>query len=154
MKNITLSGNSLPKQKLFADIFSSLLLIFFIHTTISTYVNFSTLESLLGFYTSHTLTVAWIIIIVEFLISLLLLIPQTRTVGLVLSILFALTAIFTIVRTPHYPHDFGGMLNDISRTQKFLAYGCIILVAILGIILSFKKATSQNQEESQPVVFT
>jgi len=155
MKNTTLSGTSLPKRKLFADIFSSLLLIFFVHTGISTYVNISSLESLLGvFYTRHATEIAWIIIVTEFLIAIFLFIPKTRIAALTLTILFALTAIVTIIRTPHFPHDFGGVANDISHGQRLLLYAVITILAIIGITISIERKAEIKVTEPNPVVFT
>lgn len=135
MKNATLSGNA-PKRNLIFEIIASLLLIYFVHSFITTYLHIVSLKNLLAFYTLNTTEVAWAIVITETIIAILLFTPQTRNLGLVFSLLFAITGLFITVRNPHIPHDFGGFVNYISPKKQYLLYVLLGLLSIIGIVSS------------------
>jgi len=133
MKNETLNG-SLPKRNLIVEITASLLLIFFVHSFITSYLHIKSLKNLLAFYTLSTGEVAWAIVVTETIISILLFTPRTRNLGLVFSLLFAITGLFITVRNPYIPHDFGGFVNYISPKQQYLLYVLLGLLSIIGIV--------------------
>lgn len=138
MNNIALSSSK-PKRKFIVEIIASLLLLFFVHSCIITYIQLENLKNMLAFYTVHTSIVACIVIVFESLIALLLFLPRTRSVGLALALLFAITAIITMLLRPYYPHDFGGIVNDISRRQRYLLYGLIAFFSLTGMIIAVLK---------------
>ncbi|THU40471.1 hypothetical protein FAM09_11460 [Niastella caeni] len=152
MSAITLSGNK-PKRKLVAEIIASLLLIFFVHTLISSYVQLQSLKNLLGFYTSNRDAIAWIMLVSEFIIVTLLYFPQTRKIGFIASILSSLLAGYIILKYPHFPHDFGGIINYLSSSKQILLYSLLLVLSITGILL-IKKENNKTESESQSIVYT
>lgn len=153
MKKIALSNNK-RKKKLVAEILASLLLIFFVHSFISTYIQLQGLKNMLAFYTSNRDILAWSILFVELAVILTLFVPRVRSIGFVASAIFAATAIIVIILTPHYPHDFGGIINYISNKQKLMLYGLIILISLLGGIESLLFRRKEIEPSTEPIIFT
>ena len=153
MKNTTLSGNK-PKRNLIVEIISGLLLIFFIHTIFYNFLNIQSLKNLLGFYTRNTSEIAWVIIISETLIALLLFLPQTRLLGFFAVILISIFAGYIVIKYSFFPHHFGGILNHLSKTQHILFYSLLILMAITGIFLHIFRKKEHKIESQDTVVFT
>jgi len=153
MKNSTLSGK-MPKQNLFVEIIASLLLIFFVHTLISSYIQLQSLKNLLGFYTSNTSVVAWTIIIVEFITFLLLLIPRTRLFGFLITIFCSIFAGYLVVSNPHLPHDFGGIINFLPWKIQFLLCSLLSILSGVGIFLMKVKPQRQKTDTPEPMAFT
>lgn len=145
MKNKTLNG-SLPKRNLIVEIIASLLLIFFVHTLISSYIQLQSLKNLLGFYTKNTTELAWIIIVVELVTITLLFFPKTRILGFILVLLCTTCALFIVFKRPSYPHDFGGIMNQLTRKQQPFFYSLLVTLTIIGLIIDVKKARKNIQE--------
>lgn len=141
------------KRKTIVEIISALLIVFFLHSAISNYIQLQSLKNLLAFYTINTTEVAWAIVIVEAVIALLLFISRTRLTGLLAVLLFTLYAGYTVLRTPHFPHDFGGILNNLSSKQHILIYVLLALMTIAGIWLAIRKPRLKAPPTSD-VVFT
>jgi uncharacterized membrane protein YphA (DoxX/SURF4 family) len=142
------------KRKTILEIISALLILFFLHSSISNYIRLQSLKNLLGFYTIDTTGIAWTIVVVESIIALLLFIPRTRLVGLVAVLFFTLYAGYTVARTPHFPHNFGGILDNLSSWQHILIYGLLTSLAIAGIGLTIRKPRTKVPRASDQVVFT
>src|SRR5438876_769132 len=123
------------KRPSIAEIIAAVFILFFVHSAVSNLIQLQSLKNLLGFYTFNTSAVAWSIVIVETAIASLLLIPRTRRFGFLTVQLFALYAGYTVLRRPHFPHDFGGLLNHVTFKQQLLFYSLLALLAIAGIYL-------------------
>jgi Methylamine utilisation protein MauE len=142
------------KRKLIIEIISALLIVFFLYNAISNYLQIQSLKNLLAFYTTDISGIAWTIIVVEAIIVLLLFIPRTRLAGLLTALLLILYAGYTVLRTPHFPHDFGGILNNLSSKQHILIYSLLVLLAIVGVWLKIKERRYKLSPTSEQVVFT
>jgi len=151
----TISSSNKTKHNLSIEIITALLLIFFVHSCISTYIQLQSLRNLLNFYTIYTKASAWTIVIWEAVTVLLLFIHKTRLVGFLSTITFSITAIWVIIHWPHYPHDFGGIFNSITRSQKWALLLFLILLPTLGILLIIFKSKHKSQSNSDHnIVFT
>lgn len=153
MKQKTLSGG-LPKRNLPAEIVAALLLIFFVHSVISNYIQLQSLKNLLAFYTRNTTLVAWLIILSEIFIATLLFMPRTRLIGFVAVLIATLFTVYTQLSKPHYPHDFGGIINHLTRMQQYILYGVVSAFSIFGVLLSVLKRKPQPATNPDQVVYT
>lgn len=142
MKNVSLSGG-MPKRNVYIELIASVLLVFYIHTLISSYIQLQSLKNLLAFYTKYTTNVAWVMIISEFIISVLLFIPRTRHLGFIFVLLFSGFGFSVVVTHSHYPHDFGGILNYRSPRQHLIFYSLLFILALSGLILRWRSSRSK-----------
>lgn len=124
------------KKNAAVEVISALLLVFYLHSVISNYVQLQSLKNMLAFYTVHTTPVAWAIVLIEFVIALLLFIPRTKGAGLLLSSLFVITIAVVIFRSPHFPHDFGGLLNNIGDKQKLILGIVMLVTGVIALLQS------------------
>lgn len=129
------------------EITAALLLIFYVHSVISNYVQLQSLKNMLAFYTTQTSLVAWGIVLVELATAVLLFIPKVRTVGFSLSAVLAVSLIIMILSTSRYPHDFGGVINELPNDGRIILLGVIAIVSLAGLFLGFRK---QNTGQSIP----
>ncbi len=129
---------SMKKSKL-VEVISALLLLFYVHSVISIYVQLQSLKNMLAFYTVHTSLVAWSFVIIETAIVLLLFFARTRTLGFVLSTLFAIALMVATQLTPGYPHDYGGLFNIISTKLKWALLALITVLSLAGVVLGYSK---------------
>lgn len=153
MKQKTLPGK-MPKRNLPVEIIASLLLVFFVHSIISNYIQLQSLKNLLAFYTRNPSTVAWLIIIIESIIAALLFMPRTRVIGFITVLIAALYAGYIQFSHPHYPHDFGGIINSLTKKQQYALYGLLCLLSITGLVLSVLKRKPKPEGSQEQVVFT
>jgi hypothetical protein len=83
--------------------------------------------------------VAWILPSVEILISLLLILPQTRRIGLWCSFVLMLTFTgyvgYMLAFTPHLPCSCGGVLRQMTWKQHLVFNTFYSIIALLGIWL-------------------
>lgn len=148
------SLSSSQKRLQLPEIISLLLLVFFVHTSVAIYIQFQSLIHMLVFYTNHTTVFAWIIFITNIIIAILLFIPRTRFIGLISAAFFAISGIITMVLTPHNPHDFGGVINELPTKQRYILYSIIALIAIINIFLTLQKAKLKSPEQESQIAFT
>lgn len=153
MKQKTLPGK-MPKRNLPVEIIASLLLVFFVHSIISNYIQLQSLKNLLAFYTRNTTTVAWLVILAETIIAALLFMPRTRVIGFVCVLIAALYTGYVQFSHPHFPHDFGGIINSLARKQRYALYGLLCLLSITGVVLSVLKRKTKPERSQEQVVFT
>jgi uncharacterized membrane protein len=142
------------KRKTIVEIITILFLVFFIHNVINNYVGLQSLKNLLGFYTRNFIIVAWTIIVIETINVVLLIVPGTRTLGLLMTSLLMLALAITVWITPYFPHDFGGILNDRTGPQIifFAIFG--VILALVGALLNPKIIKKSNRQEKAPVIYT
>jgi hypothetical protein len=153
MKKTTFSS-SLLKRNFIVEIIASLLLIFFVHTLISTYINLQSLKNMLPFYTRHNNSVAWIVVIVESVTILLLFFSKTRIIGLAVVLTLSIIAGYIVIKHPSYPHHFGGILNHFSDTQHIVFYSFLSAIAIISSCLLLLKRKRQESSSTEQVIFT
>jgi hypothetical protein len=142
------------KRTTIVEIISGLLLIFFVHSAISNLINTQSLKNLLAFYTQYGAVIAWTIICLEILVVVLLFMPRTRLAGFIITILLSVLAGYFVIKLPHYPHHFGGILNNFSDTQHIMFYTLLSVMSIVGLLLLLLKPKRREKASSEPVVFT
>ena len=152
MKNEILRGDK-PKKNLIVEIVAATLLIFFVHTFISSFIQLQSLKNLLAFYTKYTTETAWLMIASELLLSILLFMPRLRKWGLILVIPFAILGFYIVITHYRYPNDFGGILNVLSSTQQLVLYCLLFVLALSGLLSRFRKQKTKIEEKAS-VAFT
>jgi hypothetical protein len=140
------------KKNVTVEIISALLLVFYVHSVISNYVQLQSLKNMLAFYTVHTSMVAWVIVLVEFVIAVLLFIPRTKSVGLLISSVFVITIAVVIFRSPHYPHAFGGLLNHINDQQRLILGILMLIAGVIALLLKRKEVKSKRLNKSDAAI--
>lgn len=141
------------KRNTIVDIIAALLLIFFLHTLITTYFELQSLKNMLAFYTTNRIFFAWTIVLTEGVIAICLFVPRTRILGFILTLLYSTILVTVIVRTPGFPHDFGGFIGDMPTSIQYYFYGLLPILAIVGLFMH-KKAKVKPQNEPDTLVFT
>lgn len=142
------------KRTTIVEIIASLLLIFFVHTAISTFINLQSLKNLLAFYASNFSVVAWIVLIIEGIVLSLIFVPKTRSAGFLAVILCVSYAVYQVFSKPHFPHDFGGIINNISHTQQLVLYSILLTLSVTGFCLQVFVHKSKAKPERRTVAFT
>jgi hypothetical protein len=123
---------------------SAILLLFFVHTLITTFTQRQSLENMLVFYlTENRALVSWLVLTIEAFIALLLFIPKTRRVGFIIAFAFAAGGLILITQTPRRPHHFGGIITTLAGNYKLYAYGLVACIALLGLLCSRKTRISK-----------
>lgn len=153
MKLNTLSGK-MPRRNLFVEIIAALLLLFFVHSVISNYIQLQSLKNLLAFYTRNTATVAWLMITAETMIALLLFLPKTRKLGFIAVLLAALFTGYLQLSKPYYPHDFGGIINYLAKNQQYGLYSLLILLSLTGLLFTVIRKKPKPELSTTDIVFT
>lgn len=133
------------KKNTIVEVIAALLLVFYVHSVISIYVQLQSLKNMLAFYTPHTSLFAWGFVIVELLIVIAIFLPKTRAVGFLLSAAFAITLITTTRLTPGYPHDFGGVINVLSTNLKLVLLIVITILSLLGFGIKLRRQKVKQQ---------
>jgi len=110
---------------------------------------------MLAFYTPKVSITAWFIVLLEIAIATVLVISRSRIIGILLTILFMICLAITVWMTPHYPHDFGGILNDKSEKQLLLFALTGIVLAAIAFWLGLKTTREKNlRSKGTSVIYT
>lgn len=128
------------------EIISALLIFLFVYTAISKLANHNQFVYTFGvipFIEKYKNFFAWLIPISELIVSFFLLIPNTKRVGLITSILllilFSLYIIIMLLFGSNLPCSCGGVIQQLSWKEHLLFNSFFILLAIAGFILSRKQ---------------
>jgi hypothetical protein len=150
------------KRRVIVEIISSLLIILFVYTALSKVFDHDTFRSQLGkspFITSFASTIAWALPAAELLLALLLALPDTRLLGLYVS-LFTMTLftayIYAMLHFSYYiPCSCGGVISEMSWNQHMVFNLFFVAISIVGILIESKlvRHTIPSKEE-QLIVFT
>lgn len=145
------------KKSNFVEIISMLFVILFVYTAISKFMDFTLFKETIA--SSPVLApvagvAAWVIPIVEILVSILLLIPVLRLKGLYaalgLMMAFTLYIIYILKFSPHIPCSCGGVI-ELMSWREHLVFNCgFIVLAILGIWLSRPHIARLSSSNSHP----
>lgn len=133
------------KRNTIIEIVSALLLVFYIHSLISNCVQLQSLKNMLTFYTVRTSLLAWIIISLQWVIALLLFVPRCRRMGLLLSSLFVIVLMAVSFGWPRNPHDFGGVVNELSDKRRFMLGLVVLMLSLIGCMLSYRRLSVSLQ---------
>jgi hypothetical protein len=150
------------KRRVIVEIISSLLIILFVYTTLSKVFDYDTFRSQLGkspFITSFASTIAWALPAAELLLALLLALPDTRLLGLYVS-LFTMTLftayIYAMLHFSYYiPCSCGGVISEMSWNQHMVFNLFFVAISIAGILLESRLVSHTiPAKEEQLIVFT
>lgn len=135
---------------------SILLLIFFAYTSTSTYIQIKSLQNMAGFYTAQMSLFAWTILGTYVLITTFLFFRNLRTIGLILGIACCVTLYIIIKKTPHSPHDFGGIFNQINNKERLYLLLIIITISAIALTLKYfdKKKGKTTQQSKSSIAIT
>lgn len=130
---------------------SALLVFLFMYTAFSklneqaNFIEVLGKSPLLGPYKS---LLAWSIPMTEIILSMLLIFPKTRGLGLkgslALMTLFTLYLIYMVIFTPKLPCSCGGVISKMSWTQHIFFNILFIALSIIGIYLNSKRKDKDN----------
>ncbi|WP_276482047.1 MauE/DoxX family redox-associated membrane protein [Paraflavitalea pollutisoli] len=143
------------KRKVVIEVLSSLLVLLFVYTSVSKWLDFSTFAGQMDnqpFPNWMTPVVVWTLPIMEVIISLLLMFNRTQLWGfvasLVLMLLFTLYTILILLNVfDRVPCSCGGVIENLSWEQHLVFNLFFVAVALTGIILKRKDqriTTTQN----------
>lgn len=130
------------KRSLIAELVVGSLILLYIYTATSKLLDYSNFRHVLSrspLIGNIAPVVAWILPSAEVLISLLLILPQTRRIGLwcslVLMLAFTGYVGYMLAFTPHLPCSCGGVLKQMTWKQHLVFNITYSLIALLGIWL-------------------
>jgi len=138
------------------EIIAAIFILLFTYTAISKLSGYNAFKITLynsPLLSSYAAIVAWVLPIVELIISGLLFIPQKRETGLYAS--FALMLVFTIylgymiLFSPHLPCSCGGVLQQLTWPQHLWFNIGFTILAAAGIRMHYK--FKNNFSVQQPV---
>lgn len=141
------------KRQLIIEIIATLFILLFVYAATSKLLDYEKFRVQLGqspMLTAFAGWVAWIIPLVEIVISIMLAVPRWRLSALYAS--FCLMVMFTgyiiaILKFSDYiPCSCGGVLQNMSWNEHLVFNVAFILLALTGIILH------SRQERKQPVI--
>lgn len=149
----------LIKSHLVVEFISGLFILLFVYTAVSKFSDMENFQSVISkspLIGNYSTLVSWGIPISELLISALLFIPKTRTIGLYSSaiIMLGFTGyIYYIIHyTPHLPCACGGVIAQMNWNQHLIFNIIFTVLAILGILLDRSKknnSTLRNTTNTQ-----
>ncbi len=142
------------KKKTLIDALAWALIIFFVYTASSTYIQLKSLRNMLTFYTEHRNFFAGAIVLSYISVSVCLFFRKLRLLGFILAACIAIALYVTIQLTPHNPHDFGGIFNTVSETYKLGILLLISTISVIAILLRYLEWRSQRHgidNATQPV---
>ncbi|TWI77931.1 methylamine utilization protein MauE [Lacibacter cauensis] len=132
-------------RTLYVEFVIALFIFLFVYTGINKLYTIQEFRAVLSKSPLLSFTASYLSLILpvfELLVSLLLLLPHTRTLGLFLSTM--LMALFTayigymILFTPKLPCSCGGILKDLNWSQHLLLNFALLLMSIPAWLLSKK----------------
>ena len=140
------------KQKVAIEIISSLLILLFVYAASSKLIDYNEFKVQLknsGWLSPFAGIIAWLIPAIELVISLILMVKDTRVVGLYASLI--LLIIFTIyisgmlLSGQHLPCSCGGVIQSLSWKQHLLFNSFFIILSSSGIVLERKIKSGSNK---------
>lgn len=132
-------------KKRISDVIATVLMIYFLHSAISNFVNINNLKEVLAFYTRGFRSVAWLIFFAQTAISIALFIQKTRFYGQIGAFVCLAGLTLTIFKHPRFPHDFGGILNYLNTKEIYLFLISCILLSIVSIVLTLKYTRTKKE---------
>lgn len=171
MKNVTLKGgiqdrnffiNSVSlKRSTSIEIISALFILLFLYTAINktsdiqSTVNVIKRAPLISLF---PVTMAWAIVIIEYVITILLFLPNTKKTGLYFSL--GLMTVFTLfigymkLFIPKLPCSCGGVISQMTWNQHLIFNLIFTTLAIIGILLYRTRNKSEIETGLSNIVFT
>lgn len=134
------------KKSTTIEIICGLLILLFVYTAISKLLSYKYFVAVLDqspLIQGKAGVIGWLLPGVEVCVSLLLLLPSTKELGLYLSfglmVLFTAYIAYMVMFTPHLPCSCGGVIKQLSWKQHLIFNAFFILIASIGIWLFHKE---------------
>ncbi len=133
-----------PKtREIIVDIVAYLFVILFMYTAANkllTIKSFSSTIAKMSFIGQYDLILAWGIPILEIVISIILIIPSLRKLGLraalILMVIFTVYLVYMVLSGSKLPCNCGGVISSLSWQQHIWFNVGFIILAVLGIIFN------------------
>lgn len=142
-------------KNLIIEVIGAIFILIFAYTGVSKLIDLANFQSVLSkspIIGDYNILVSWTIPLVEFAVCLLLLVPRFRKIGLYASLIlmasFTIYIAYMLIYIPNLPCTCGGIISKMTWTQHLIFNISLVLISILGIWLSTKRArelTSHNQ---------
>lgn len=134
-----------------AEIISGLFIFLFTYTSLTKLMDRSDLITTLKrspLLPEQAVIIAWMIILAELMVVLLLLYSSLRTIGfiatLILMLFFTVYVGYMIVSASSLPCSCGGILQAISWKDHFLLNIALTILAAVGLFLQRKKLNTKQ----------
>jgi putative oxidoreductase len=135
------------KRKIVIEILSSLLILLFVYTSVSKWLDFKTFTGQMNnqpLPNWMTPALVWAVPAVEIIISGLLMFDRTQLIGfrasLILMLLFTLYTLLVLLKTfGRVPCSCGGVIENLTWNQHLVFNLFFVGVALTGIILKRKE---------------
>lgn len=135
------------KRKIVIEILSSLLILLFVYTSVSKWLDFNTFTGQMNnqpLPNWMTPVIVWTLPAIEVIISGLLMFDRTQLIGfrasLMLMFLFTLYTLFVLLKVfGRVPCSCGGVIENLSWNQHLVFNLFFVGVALAGIILKRKE---------------
>jgi uncharacterized membrane protein YphA (DoxX/SURF4 family) len=144
------------KKQLALDIILFLIIALFVYAAVSKLIDYERFEATIGkspLIAKHATWVAIAVPGIEILISLILIIPRLRLVGLYLAFMlmamFTLYIAFILTFSPYVPCSCGGILNSMGWSEHLIFNITFIGIALAGILIT-KPADATMQDDRIP----
>jgi hypothetical protein len=138
---------------------SSTFIFLFVYTAVSKLYDIRLFQSIIGqapIIGEWKIFISWAVPITELLISVLLFVPTSRSVGLKASFglmtLFTLYVLLLLLFSPTLPCSCGGVISDMSWSQHLVFNLLLTLLAFAGI--RFDRTYKYLKKESPGVILT
>lgn len=144
----------MKKVNLF-DIVIFLFIMLFVYAATSKVLEFNLFKAQIGkspLIMYYVDLIAWMIPILEIMISVFLVIPRLQLIGLFasFSLMFMFSAYIAFILTfsPYVPCSCGGILNAMGWTEHLIFNICFTLLAVVGIVLYNKQKKLEEFQSS------
>jgi len=155
MKNMTLSG-AMPKRnvigrfvevnrKMIVEVISALFILLFLYTAINKTSHIQSTVNVIKrapVISLFPVTMAWAIVVIEYITSLLLFLPKTRKAGLYTSlglmISFTLFIGYMMVFIPKLPCSCGGIISKLTWNQHLVFNILLSMLALTAVLFQRK----------------
>ena len=148
------------KRSLIAELVIGLLILLYIYTATSKLLDFSNFRHVLSrspLIGNKAPAVAWILPLTEILISMMLILPKTRRIGLWCSFTLMLTftgyVAWMLAFAPQLPCSCGGVIKYMTWKQHLVFNIAYTLIAFLGIWL-YQRPTPPVKPATHSAAFT
>lgn len=172
MKNATLNGG-MPRRSFIGrfveinrnkivEVISALFILLFLYTAISKSFQLDTTINVIKrapYGSRYADSLAWLVVVIEYAVVILLFLPSTNKIGLYSSITLMLA--FTVyigymkLFIPKLPCSCGGVISKMTWNQHLVFNLLFTILALIGVILLRDQGKQViNSSPTTPVVFT
>jgi uncharacterized membrane protein YphA (DoxX/SURF4 family) len=137
------------------DVVVFLFIVLFVYAATSKVLEFDLFKAQIGkspLIMYYVDLIAWMIPILEIVISVFLIVPRLQLIGLFasFSLMFMFSAYIAFILTfsPYVPCSCGGILNAMGWTEHLIFNIAFTLLAVVGIILYNRQKAQESIESS------